>query len=774
MKKFAASLPLKAKIATAAISLFLERCTDAFSWLAAWLGIFICIWLIGYHSRETTMLFWLGMLVIYFLGLRKLEIPTRSEIIHRVETTSHLKHRPLQSLGDTPATSGRTELWQLEKTRQKNLLKDLRHSTPDLKLANKDPFALRIAFILIVFCAVFAAPDLWAQKIKNGLFLPETQDASSVEQPFAQLHITPPAYSGLKTMVLNQSSNQPIEILSGSTIKVEIQTSWRQPYLKMGEEKLSLRRKDGSDTWMIETSIPLTDEIKITSLGITRFSQKVKWINDTPPLIGWNGEIGILPSGEMKIPLKIADDFGIRKLTLRGILSPLESIPFFGSPVSIEKKINLSIRNSSTEINTVFDTTGHEWAGKRVSVMVEAEDCAGNVSETSPLDMILPQRNFKNPLAATLASIRSDLLDLRGNIKDIADSVEEILFRPDLYKWDIMTTLGLRSIDSRLHYSDSKEDLQSTASMLWSLAMRLEDGKISETQNSLREALDKLQSALQKSADKTEITKLMQEMQQALIRHLQTIARKLQDNANSSPLPAGMQYNMDLSGLTEFLQKIQDEIRNGDTQSAMNKLNELQQLADMMGSSMAQGMPKDAQEMMQDLSDLQNVITWQKKLLDQTRQIDAEKSPSLSGEQKDIANKVNEVAGKINQNAKPLADAESEMTQAVISLNAKNKESAIEHQQKALELLERSSQQMQQQLKKRMQNMMGISMGGNGGEPDPLGRERGQITDSDIQIPGGANRKKTDQIIKTLREREGDMKRPLEERNYYQRLLKQW
>ena len=187
---------------------------------------------------------------------------------------------------------------------------------------------------------------------------------------------------------------------------------------------------------------------------------------------------------------------------------------------------------------------------------------------------------------------------------------------------------------------------------------------------------------------------------------------------------------------------------------------------------MAQGIPKETQEMMQNLNDLQNIISQQKKLIDNTRQLDKSQTPKLSKEQKDIENKTRELTNKIKQDPKALKEAETEMGQSGSSLDAMDKETSISHQQTALELLEQSSKDMQQQLQKKMQSTMSMSAGS--GSQDPLGRSQGQISDGDTEIPQGAARKKTDQILKTLREREGDMKRPLEERNYYQRLLKQW
>lgn len=769
MKKLAGFLKttnLSAKIVTAAISLFMESCINAFFWLFGWIAAFICLWVAGYSSFTITLVFWLGATVLYLIGLSRFVVPKRADILRRVEIASDVKHRPLVSLKDIRISLGREEMWELEKDRQKTLLSKLRHSKPDLQLSRRDPFALRIAFILLLICAVFVMPSDIGPRIKAGLLLKNEKNEVSASVPFAQIKIIPPAYSGLKTIFLSGKS-KPLDILAGSTIQADVQKDWGVPKLKMGTETITLKQKDKTDLWTVEARIPRTDSIKITTFGIPRFSRKINWHEDTPPIIGWNGEIEVLPTGEMRIPLKIADDFGVNKLTLRAILAADEEIPFFGSPLSMEKKMNLSIRGS-TDIKPVFDTTGHVWAGKRASIIVEAEDFAGNVSETSPITVTLPERNFRNPLASQLASIRYDLLNMHGVISNITDNIEAILYNPELYNWDTVVTLGLRSIDSRLHYDHEKESLESSASMMWSLALRLEDGRISETQTSLREALEKLQEAVQKGADKAELAALMQQVQQALVQHLQNLAQKLQQNGQMPPVSAE-QKTLSVDALSSFLQKLQDDLAKGNSQSALQKLNELQQLADMLGSSAAQGMPKEMQEMMQNLEDLQNLIARQKSTMDKTREGNSEDVHSLSKEQKDIEAQAKGIADKVGNN-KPLNDAQGEMSQSSGDLDKADMASSASHQQKALDLLNNAAQSMQQALQKKMQNMMSLSLG-DGGSQDPLGRS---IRDDGTRIPEGAARKKSDTIIKTLREREGDMKRPLEERNYYQRLLKQW
>ncbi len=776
MEKVAAAFQkssLYAKIATAALSLFLESLVTAFAWIFPWTGLFVCLWLGGVSSYFLTIIFWIGIGVLTFWGLCKISLPSRREIIHRVEASSNLKHRPLSGLADIPATGDSSGFWQLEKQRQRNLLKLLRHSKPDLHLSRRDPYALRIAFLLVVASAFFVAPNDSFDKIHSGIILSGDTSQKEAEPPYAQIRITPPSYSGMTPVILAAATSDKIKVLAGSRISAEVYTDWGKPLLKTSNGATAFNRKKGSAVWTIEEKLPATDKISITVFGIPRFSQKIEFIKDTAPIIGWNGEIKVLPSGEMKLPLKIADDFGIRKLTLRGILAPMQRPAYFGEPIAMEKKANISIRNSSVDINIVFDATGHPWAGRRVSLMVEAEDYAGNISETAPLDYDLPTRNFHNPISILLGNLRNNLLNLFGDVSNIVSGIQEILYRPDLYGWDYMMTLGLRSIDSRLFYDQSKESLESVAATMWQLAMRMEDGNIAETQASLKEALDNLQEALQRNADKAELADLTQKMQQALIRHLQTLAQKMAQNGAMSQQSQSNQ-NMDLGDLGKFMQDLQRQLMSDNKQSAMEKLNQLQQFAEMLGSSAAQGMPKDMQQMMQSLKDLQSIVAEQKNLIDQTRQSDDQGLKSLSADQNALKERTSSMANKAASKAKDLNAAATEMSLSSNSLQSADKDTSLSHQQKALDLLQQSQKEMQQQLQEKMKGMTMISIGGGSGNQDPLGRPEGTINSGDAEIPQGSARKKSDQIIKTLRERESDMTRPLDERNYYQRLLKQW
>ena len=71
---------------------------------------------------------------------------------------------------------------------------------------------------------------------------------------------------------------------------------------------------------------------------------------------------------------------------------------------------------------------------------------------------------------------------------------------PDRYKIDPVVYLTLRSAYWRLAFAQRDQDLNGIYDLLWSAALRLEDGDLSLSENDLRHAREELKSALSKGA----------------------------------------------------------------------------------------------------------------------------------------------------------------------------------------------------------------------------------------------------------------------------------
>ncbi len=139
-----------------------------------------------------------------------------------------------------------------------------------------------------------------------------------------------------------------------------------------------------------------------------------------------------------------------------------------------------------------------------------------------------------------------------------------------------------------------------------------------------------------------------------------------------------------------------------------------------------------------------------------------------------------EAAEKLDEIPENMGKAEQEMRGSEEALAEVNPKSAIPHQEQAIEHLKESQKQLSQQLQARLQQMIGIGFSG-AQRYDPLGRpyggdqdENGSAHGSPVKIPDEQEKKRVDEILRTLRDRSGDRSRPRDELDYYRRLLRQF
>ncbi|MGH1404457.1 MAG: DUF4175 domain-containing protein [Alphaproteobacteria bacterium] len=142
----------------------------------------------------------------------------------------------------------------------------------------------------------------------------------------------------------------------------------------------------------------------------------------------------------------------------------------------------------------------------------------------------------------------------------------------------------------------------------------------------------------------------------------------------------------------------------------------------------------------------------------------------------DAAEKLDDVPEKMG-----MAEQEMRLSEQSLGDNAPNR--SIPHQELAIQHLKEAQEDLAQQFRSRMQQMIGISMSGrpNGGNRDPLGRPfsdqndpNGKPHGSDIQVPDETEKKRVDEILKMLRDRSGDRSRSRDELDYFRRLLRQF
>lgn len=778
---------LAAKLFSARVSLLAESFVACFWPALLWFGVFLTAVLLGADFPFLSPIFWLGFTALFIRGCIKFKAPAELEIKRRLEQDSLVRHRPLRSQDDqlTGQTSetGNT-LWSFERERKKSLLGLLRWVKPRFGLVRRDPYALRIALILLLVTAAVAAGATAPDKL-NRLLVPFSLQVNNEESAPFKILIMPPSYTQKPYLLIAGRPKDPVPVPQGSTIKVTAQSWAGHLTLQLGDLDVPLSREGKTDVYTAAGTIPESDSIKITQFGLPRLSIPITYIADKAPEISLRDKPLVLLDGQLRLPLTVTDDYGLKLIRLRAIFTPQVRDHPLGEPVFEEQSIIVATAGKPVDINPTFDLTGHPWAGYPVSLLIEAEDHAGQDAQAEPVELTLPERNFRHPVARTIAAIRKMIIR-RGEMANDAGmmALAGLLTKPQNYDWDPVVTLALRSAAGRLSYESGRTGSIGAINILWPTALRLEDGNLTTGQADVRKALQALQKAMQEKASPEEIAQKMQEFRDALANYLAAMQKEIEKKiaqGEITPLsPDMMMQTLDSSMLNDFLSQLENEMINGDAEAAMKKLENLQKLTDMLNPSMAQALPEDVKKDMQNLKDLQKVIDQQQELLDKTRSLADKKTETAQekAQQDAIGNSLKKIQQPGGKAQAPLEKAGTSMGQSSEKLGQNMPGGAIPHEQDALDALREGRKQMQESLKQKMQGMTGMSMGSAPRPYDPLGRgkpENGRnMFDEKVEIPSGAQRKKADEILKVIRERSGDLNRPLNEREYYQRLLRQW
>ena len=799
------------KILTAALMLI--ESFSAFIWrVLFWYLLFIGLWLMEIPSIlgpageiAALFVFIFGLAYFIFKDARHLSWPRKTEILRRIERANDLKHRPFSTQNDrlaNPRKQKTRTLWQERGASIFAGIKSLRRPKLHRFMAAKDPYALRLLAVLIAFSGLFIAAGQWDIRLKNALN-PFTMIGPQEKQQRVTLWVTPPAYTG-RAITVTGKTDEPIEILQGSDIKLTVQGGWGTPILETPDEEWQIE-EIAPGQHALEIPAPAAETMRVTQMNFPLATWNTYFIPDNPPAITHANTAEILPDGSMRFPLTVEDDYGVKKLTLHMDLDPVVAGNPLGTKLEETRPV-YSPPKTAFEIQPVFDLTSHPWAGLPVTISFEVSDDIGQTAKLKTVAMNLPERPFHNPVARKLVEMRKRLIwnPLEPQTEMVAE-LEEILSYPDLFRGDTVVFLALRSASSRLVYTLPYKDARIEAAysiidLLWDTALRVEDGNLSLAARNLREKQTDLQKLFDApEAAQEDIAEAMQELREALAQYLSELQQELQKRLSESgaPLmmsPEALASMISPEALGDFLNEMENQILAGDKNAAQDMLAQLQRLMDNMNPSLSPPLPPDIKQMSEGIGKLEELIKQQESLLSQTKeQAELQQQDNMSISTQDNKEKQEELRRALGQLMldtdealqtipQPMGEAEREMSGAAGRLDENNPQAAIPHQEGAIQHLREAQQQMGEQLSQRLQQMTTMMMAGGMMPPlDPLGRpmegrdeENGLLPGSRVEVPDESQRKRVDEILQMLRERSGQRSRPSNELEYYRRLLKRF
>ena len=736
-------------------------------------------------------------------ALWQVRLPDERTAGRRIETATALAHRPITTRDDLMVGGfgdrGSALLWEAHQRQREASLAKLRVGVPKAGLARRDPIGLRAALILLLLVGFVVAHNDLGSRFMRGL-VPDFTGAAAATPIAYDVWITPPAYTRLPPILLStnsapESQPQSLTVPEASALIAQLSGGDGDPVIEVGEIEAPFTAVDSAN-WRLETSVLTGERLRILQDGDEIASWPMNVVPDLPPEIVFAAEPSTTERYALRLDYKATDDYGIASVTVDiqradGRTGPgdIDSVSF-GLPLPAVDQTEIAAFGFN-------DLTAHPWAGLPVHIRLEATDAAGQHGASETIEMVLPERPFRHPIARAIIEQRRRLIaEAEDAVEEVADKLLRLSARTEMYDDDMIVTLGLVTAGRRLMLSeDDPQTLPEVVKLLWSTALRVEEGEMALVEQRLRELQKELQEALANNAPDAEIERLMNELRETLDEFVNALAETIQRDFENGFIPQPL--NQDSMELTrDDLQNLVDQAeqlaQSGAREAAQNLLAELQQILENLRANPMMAQPEDASnEAVQMMRDMEQLIRRQQNLLDdtfsETQQPVPEDGTRDLGEQAveqedlrmdlgELMRRLAEMTGDIPEN---LGNAEQEMRGAHQSLTEGDASSAADAQVRVLDELQQGARQMRSQLRDQLVRRPG---GGpmdmmQGENRDPFGREEGSgavIDTSDVAIPEQQDLQRSREILNELRRRGADRSRPDYELEYIDRLLRRF
>jgi len=751
---------------------------------------------------------------------RLVRLPDRAVERRRIEQASGFSHRPLthfedrlSGAGDDPAI---VALWQAHRQRMIESMRQMRVGWPEAGLVRRDPLALRAALALLLLLAVIDAGRDWPQRLERAL-VPSFAPGGATEQASLDIWVTPPEYTGLPPQFLPATTPElPIAVPTGSTVLAQVHGGRAPPQLKIDGKPTDFAPVD-EHNFKGGATLTAGYRLAVEQDGHALGSWPIRIVPDLPPTIEFAKPPQTTRRQVMRVEYDAHDDYGIEGAQAI-ITRPGDS----GEPIRLDLPLPGPHLKEAHDA-TFNDLTAHPWAGLPVDIRLRAADALGQTGESDTLRITLPERQFHHPVARAIIEQRKQLTLDPAQRDVVAETLSDLSLKPSLFADDPVVFLALRTSQARLLLDKAGKSVAPVQQLLWETAVRIEDGRASLVQRDLRDAMKALQDALARNAPDAEIEQLMHDLQQAIDKYLEAMAQNMdRQNGDQDQQPLDPSRMLSRQDLQRMLDRARELARTGSREAARDMLSQLQEMLENMRMARP-GQMRGGQG--QAMRQMQEMMRRQQQLLDrsfrQSRQSQQgqpgqqgqqgqqgqrtqqgqggqmgegqDGGGDLAGEQEGLRRELDEMMRQLGEQSgdipQSLGRAERAMRGAADALKHGQPSGAIAPQTEALDQLQQAARSMVEQMMGQMgdgspNDSQGDRDGPRQTDRDPFGRLNNQDhanggIDNDGRLRMGdptANYalEKAKGILDELRRRAGERSRPEIERDYIDRLLKQF
>lgn len=751
-------------------------------------------------------------LALLIMGVRQFRWPHRAEVVDRLDAT--LEGRPLnalrdrQAIGATDAASA--HIWQVHLERMRARAARARAVRPDLGMSARDPFALRyLAATGLVAALLFGTIG---GHFGTGWISGQKGIDTIAAGPVIEAWIEPPRYTALPTIYLNKvATSSPVPVPEGSRITLRLygdpeRSDWSETV--SGETTIDTQPDGNADPGNVAFKVTRSGSLRISGGGENR-RWRIRMIPDIAPQIALDGPVTQSLRGSLTLPFTARDDYGVTGGQVRIELDlgnidrrhGLSRDPEPREAITLDLPLPFASDRKNFSDTIVENLSKHPFAGLPVVIRLSVQDGAGHSAKAEPEMLRLPARRFFDPLAGAIAEQRRDLLWNRDNGRRVAQVLRALSNRPeDLFKND-SAYLMLRSAIRRLEYGLvprlSDDTRAEVTELLWQTALRIEDGGLSDAEDRLRRAQDRLSEALKNGATDEEIAELTDELRRAMQDYLQQLAENTKPGAQGQT-QSGRSREITGDELQAMLDRIEALSRQGRMAQAQQLLEQLRRMMEnMQAMRRGQGQGQDGQAM----RGLRDTLRQQQGLADDAfrrlqEQFNGENGtpgPAKPGA-RDLARRQQALRRLLDEQRRELPDAngpggrtarqsleqaERDMQAAEEALRKSDLPEALDRQADALDALRQGLENLGREMARdqspgaERENQSAGNPGSNDGR-DPLGRETGtlgRIGTNDTLLPGDDLYLRSRELLDEIRRRSGERARPRIELDYLKRLI---
>ncbi len=534
----------------------------------------------------------LGAGAALWSGLKAFRCPSRADVVERLDAS--LAGRPISAVADTQAIGAGDDaseaVWKAHVARMTDRAAAARAPKPNLKLASRDPYALRYA-ALLVFVVSLLFGSIW--RVSSVAEMAPGAGSALAAGPTWEGWVEPPLYTGQPSLYLNDIDQDDFSVPVGSRVTVRF-------YGQVGSltlsETVSGRTEEVPAATDPVQAFDITQTGTITIDGPGGQSWQIEAEVDAPPTVSFDGPMARGEGGRLEAPFAAQDDFGVVAGTMQVTLDLSAVERRYGKIIDPEPRepivldLPMPITGDRTEFAELLveDLSEHPWANLPIEARLSATDASEQEGLSEPMAATLPGRRFFDPLAKAVIEQRGDLLWNRANAPRVAQVLRAVSHRPeDVFRSEtvyLKLRFLVRRLETRVEIGRLNDDaVEEFAGVLWDIALELEEGDLGDALERLQRAQDRLSEAIENGATDEEIAELMQELREAMQDYMQQLAQQQGDqNEQLSQQDMENMQQMDGQELQDMLDRLQELMEQGRMAEAQQLLEQLQQMMENM------------------------------------------------------------------------------------------------------------------------------------------------------------------------------------------------